>query len=204
MLALIPALALAACGGGEADAAEDQGEGAEPVATVPSGTVLALRLSQTVSTSSHDAGDVVTATVTETVTGPDGAVLVPSGAEVSGEVQESRRSDGPENRAVLAFRFRTLTVDGRSYPITATVQEANPRRTEGDSDAESVAKVAIGTAAGALVGQILGGTKESTLGGAAAGTLAGAAVAITSQHGDATLRQGSMITVELQEPVRLD
>lgn len=195
-------LALAACGGGEADAAGSE-EG-ETVLTVPSGTVLTLRLSETVSTKSHDVGDGVTATVTEAVAGADGSVLVPAGAVMHGTVEESQRSDGPESQAVLAFQFERLEVGGASYPVTATVEEANPKRTEGDSDAESVAKVAIGTAAGAVVGQVIGGTKESTLGGAAAGTLAGAAVAITSQYGDATLREGSIITVRTQEPIRLN
>ena len=204
-LFLVPTVAgMVACGSGDTEAAESAEEAsAEPVATVPAGTMLTLELDETISTSSHNAGDPVTATVTEAVTAADGTVLVPVGSRVSGTVRESERSEGPEDQAVLAFDFRTLTVDGRSYPVTATVENAEPNRTAGDSDAESVAKVAIGTAAGALVGQILGGSEEATVGGAAAGTLAGAAIAITSQHGDATLRAGSTITVQVQEPVEL-
>ena len=204
-LFLVPAVAgMAACGGGDTEAAESEDEArAEPVATVPAGTMLTLELSETISTSSHSAGDPVTAAVTEAVTTADGTVLIPVGSRMSGTVRESQRSEGPEDPAVLAFDFRTLTVEGQSYPVTAAVEDAEPNRTAGDSDAESVAKVAIGTAAGALVGQILGGTEEATVGGAAAGTLAGAAIAITSQHGDATLRQGSTITVQIQEPVEL-
>ncbi|MGK7312093.1 MAG: hypothetical protein ACN0LA_07605 [Candidatus Longimicrobiales bacterium M2_2A_002] len=204
-LFLVSAVAgLVACGSGDTETSGSGDEApAEPVATVPAGTMLTLELDETISTSSHSAGDAVTATVTEAVTADDGTVLVPVGSRMSGTVRESQRSDGPENPAVLAFEFRTLSVDGQSYPVTATVENAEPNRTAGDSDAESVAKVAIGTAAGALVGQILGGTEEATVGGAAAGTLAGAAIAITSQHGDATLRQGSRITVQIQEPVEL-
>lgn len=203
-LFLVPAVAgLAACGSGDTEAAESEEAPAETAATVSAGTMLTLELGETISTSSHSAGDPVTATVTEAVTAADGTVLIPVGSSVSGTVRESQRSEGPEDPAVLAFDFRTLTVGGQSYPITATVENAEPNRTAGDSDAESVAKVAIGTAAGALVGQVLGGSEEATVGGAAAGTLAGAAVAITSQHGDATLRAGSTITVQIQEPVEL-
>lgn len=200
ILLISAVVALFACSGGDAAQSGDEGES---VAVVPSGATLRLALDETVSTETHRAGDGVTATVTEPVT-VGGAVVVPSGARLEGTIQESRRSDGPEDPAVLAFRFETLRVDGTAYPVRAEVKEAEPQRTEGDSDAESAAKVAIGTAAGAVVGQILGGSAESTLGGAAAGTLAGAAVAITSQHGHATLREGSLLTVEIQEGVRLD
>ena len=192
-------------GCGESEPASDgEAAEAEAVAVLASGTTLTLELSETISTSSHASGDPVTATVTEGVTGPDGSVVVPAGAEMKGAVARAERSEGPNDPAVLSFHFRTLEVGGTSYPVAVTVQEAEPRRTEGDSDVESVAKVAIGTAAGALVGQVLGGGKETTLGGAAAGTLAGAAVAIMSQHGHATLRAGSRIVVEVQERVRLD
>ena len=208
-LLVLPALlTLTACGGGDAGAAEagDEAEVEEQPAApvVSSGTALTLQLSETVSTRSHEPGDPVRATVVDAVRGSDGSILIPNGATVSGAVEESRRSEGPESPAVLAFNFRTLTVGGQSYPLTATVEEANPEVTEGASDAESVAKIAIGTAAGALVGQILGGSTEATVGGAAAGTLAGAAVAITSKHGDATLREGSLITIRTREPIRLD
>lgn len=211
-LMLAPALLLlGACGSGEAneqtEAAEEPAEAtetAESVPVIPSGTVMTLQLEETISTSSHATGDQVIATITEAVRGPDGSVLVPAGSRMLGVVEESQRSSGPEDQAVLAFHFETLRVGGASYPVTAVVESAEPRRTEGDSGAETAAKVAIGTAAGALLGQILGGDTESTLKGAAAGTVAGAVVAITSRTGDATLERGSTITVRTQAPVRLD
>lgn len=210
-LLLAPAIfGLGACGSGDASeqaqASEEPAaatEAAEAVPTIPSGTVIPLRLEETISTSSHSAGDQVSATVTEAVRGPDGSVLVPSGSRMLGVVEESARSSGPEDPAVLAFHFETLRVGGADYPVTAVVESAEPRRTEGDSGAETAAKVAIGTAAGALVGQILGGDTESTLKGAAAGTVAGAVIAITSRSGDASLERGSLISVRTQAPVRL-
>lgn len=208
LLLIAPALALAgACGPGEA---RDQPEGSqeaeavETAPTIPSGTLISLRLLETVSTDTHAAGDAVAATVTDPVHGADGTVLVPSGARMGGVVERSVRSSGPEDPAVLAFHFDRLYVGDESYPVTATVESAEARQTEGDSGAETAAKIAIGTAAGALLGQVLGGDTESTLKGAAAGTVAGAVVAITSRQGDATLEQGSTVTIRTQEAIRLD
>lgn len=176
----------------------------EESAVVPSGTELTLTLDETVSTESHEQGDRFASEVSEEVRGRDGRVLVPRGTRVEGVVAESSRSAGDEEQAVLALRFDSIDVAGAKRPLAATVEDARPERSEGDTGAETAAKVAIGTAAGALVGQILGESTESTLGGAAAGAAAGAVVALTTREGDAVLEEGSVVTVRLDEPIRLD
>lgn len=213
LLLTVPALLLmGACQVGEANeqpedastaaAAEEQEEEMAPM--VPAGATMTLRMAETISTQSHEAGDGFTATVTEPVHASDGSVLIPNGATVHGTVESSERSTGPEDPAALTFRFDELHVDGSAYPMTATVESAEARQTEGDSGAESAAKVAIGAAAGALVGQVLGEDTESTLQGAAVGAAAGTVVAVASRNGDATLEEGSRITVRTQEPIRLN
>lgn len=213
LLLTVPTLLLmAACQVGEANeqpedasvtaAAETQEEEMAPM--VPVGTTMSLRMAETISTQSHEAGDGFTATVTEPVHASDGSVLIASGATMYGTVETSERSTDPEDPAALTFRFDELQVDGNAYPVTATVESAEARQTEGDSEAESAAKVAFGAAAGALVGQVLGKDTESTLQGAAVGAAAGTVVAVASRNGDATLEEGSQITVRTEEPIRVD
>lgn len=212
-LLTVPALLLmGACQVGEAneqpeDAAETtstQAQEEETAPMVPVGTTMDLRMAETISTQSHEAGDGFTANVIEPVHGSDGSVLIPSGATLHGTIESSERSTGPEDPAALTFRFDELHMKGNTYPVTATVQSAEARETEGDSGAESAAKVAIGAAAGALVGQVLGKDTESTLQGAAVGAAAGTVVAVASRNGDATLEEGSRITVRMEEPIRLN
>lgn len=171
---------------------------------VPRGTVMTLSLDESISTESHERGDQFTAHVTQSVRSRSGTVLVPEGADVQGVIQESERSTGPDDQAILAFRLESIEIDGERHPLAATVQQARPERTEGDSGAETAAKIAIGTAAGALIGQVLGKDTESTLGGAAAGAVAGTVVALVSRRGDATLRKGSRLRVQLNDPIQLD
>lgn len=212
LLALPALLLMGACQVGEANeqpeeaaataAPEEQDEEMAPM--VPAGTTMTLRMAEAISTQSHEAGDGFTATVTEPVHASDGSVLIPTGATMHGSVESSERSTGPEDAAALTFRFDELHVHGAAYPVSATVESAEARQTEGDSGAESAAKVAIGAAAGALVGQVLGQDTESTLQGAAAGAAAGTVVAVASRNGDATLEEGSRITVRTQDPIQLD
>lgn len=190
-------------GSADADAASGADAESEEAAVVPTGTVMTVRLEESVSTESHEVGDEFGAAVTQDVRGEDREILIPEGSRVTGVVEQSRRSAGPEEQAILAFRLQSVEVDGASYPLDATVQDATPERSEGDSGAETAAKIAIGTAAGALIGQVLGSDTESTLGGAAAGAAAGTIVALSTRSGDATMNEGSSLRVQLNEPIRL-
>lgn len=167
------------------------------------GALVVLRLRQMLSTRTSRVGDVFYAELAEDILDARGTVLVLMGATVRGRVTDVRRSEGADDDALLALSFEALMVDGRTYPIRATVVEAAPETTRGDSELESAAKIATGTAAGALIGRILGKKKEATVVGGVVGAAAGTAVALSTRHGDATLREGSSIVIRLHEPVLL-
>ena len=123
--------------------------------------------------------------------GPDGSVLIPSGATVRGRVTAVDKSDNVGDMAVIKLAFETISFGGRSYPLQATVVEANPERRTRTTAKESAAKVAVGAAAGALLGQVLGKSTESTLKGAAVGAAAGTAIAMGTADVNAVLPSGS-------------
>jgi hypothetical protein len=61
--------------------------------------------------------------VTEAVTGTNGAVI-PSGANVTIELTELKRSENTNDQIVMGFRVVSVTFDGRTYPLDADVQTA--------------------------------------------------------------------------------
>lgn len=184
--------------GMEAPAAE-AGE-MEPAAPVlEAGTEVAFRIDETVSTESHEAGETFTASVAQDVPAGDGTVVLPAGTPARWEITEVGETE--EGETVLAFRLASIEVDGQERPLTATVTSTDLEVDEQDSNTETAAKVAIGTAAGAMVGQILGSDTESTLKGAAAGAAMGTVVALSTRGGSARMEEGSLITVQLEEPL---
>lgn len=174
----------------------------EPVA-IPTGSRLTAVLQSSLSTRTHQAGDRFRARVTGELLAADGMVLVPEGSMLEGRVLEAHPSGGADEEALLVLSIESLTMNGGSYPLLASVMETEMRTSARDSGTRSAAKVATGAAAGAVIGQILGRDTRSTVGGAAAGAAAGAGVAISTRDGHAEIEEGARMVVQINEPVIL-
>lgn len=168
----------------------------EPPRMVAEGTTMVFRVDETVSTGSHEVGDAFTARLAEPVRATDGSVALPAGTSSQWVVTRAETSGG---ESLLAFGLRSVQVGGTPVPIEATVTDTEVQAEAGDTGTESAAKVAVGAAAGALIGQILGRDTESTLTGAGVGAIVGTVVALTTRGGEARLAQGSTITVRLDQ-----
>jgi len=175
----------------------------EEVLAISVGTRLQAAMMSDISTRTHEAGATFQARVSEPILGANGRELVPAGARVEGRILEARGSTDHDEEAVLLLSVETLVVGGVRYPLRATVEAADMEATQAASGTRSAATVATGAAAGAVIGQILGRDTRSTAVGAAAGAAAGAGVALTTRGGHATIREGSILTLRVDEPVLL-
>jgi len=171
--------------------------------TVPTGTTFAIRLDETLATDQSRPGDPFTATLDDPIVSVDGTVLIPAGATVRGRVTAAEKSDRVGDTAVIKVAFESVSFDGRSYPLQATVVEANPERRMRTTAKQTAGKVAAGAAAGALLGQILGKDTEATLKGAAVGAAAGTAIAMGTADVDAVLPAGSRMVIRLDAPIEV-
>jgi hypothetical protein len=211
-LAALLTFGLAACSSGEsADAPEGERTDAERtdaavpdaevVRSVPVGTSMTFHVQETVSTESHAIGDVFVAALGSDVVDGRGEVLIPSGTSSRWMVTESSSDGGQDGDAILAFRLEAVQLGNEWTPLHATTTDAEINTGARDSGTETAAKVAVGAAAGAILGQIIGRDTESTLKGAGVGAVVGTAVALTTRGSVATLPEGSLITVRLDESV---
>jgi hypothetical protein len=169
--------------------------------TVPTGTTVAIRMNDELSTETSQAGDAFTATLREPIVDADGVVLVPAGATVRGRVTAVAKSDRVGQTAALKLAFEAISFGGESYPLQATVERADVQQKTRTSAGETAGKVAAGAAAGAILGQVLGKNTESTLKGAAIGAAAGTAIAMGTQDVDAVLPRGAEVVIRLDQPI---
>lgn len=165
---------------------------------MPAGTQFDVQLQQALSTSSNEAGDAWSAVVVSDVTDGD-RVLLQRGAVVTGEVT----SAGPveiegEERQILAVNPSHLEADGRSYPIEAEVISAEARESKDLFTGENAAIVGGGTLAGTLLGELL---LNDALLGAVLGAAGGSAIAVSRSDTDIELREGTVLTLELERAV---
>ena len=169
--------------------------------TVPAGTTMTFRVDETIAATTHEPGDEFTATLTSSLTGEDGTEVIAAGAPSRWVVEEATTAEASaqQDQSLLAVRLESVQVNGDWMPVTATVTQADVQSQPGDTGTETAAKIGVGAAAGALIGQILGEDTESTLAGAGVGAAVGAVVALTTRGGDVALPEGSMIDVRLEE-----
>jgi hypothetical protein len=172
-------------------------------ATVPSGTTFALRLNEELSTERNQPGDGFSATLTDPILDANGDVAIPAGATVRGRVTKASKSGRVGETAVITVAFEAVSFNGRSYPLQATVIEANPERRNRTPAGEQVAKAAGGAAAGAIIGRVLGKDTRSTVKGAVIGAAAGTAIAMGTADVDAVLPVGSRMVIRLDAPVEV-
>ena len=161
-------------------------------ATLPTGTTLIASLAGRLSTEGLDPGRSVELTTRAPIALADGPDL-PAGAVIHGEVTHAQGGGRIAGRPELTIRFRTLEVDGESYPITA-----DPFRVRGKDDlAESVAEIGGGVVLGGIVGAVAGNTVK----GAVIGGVLGTGVAVATKGDQIVLPAGQRLRVRLAAPV---
>jgi hypothetical protein len=176
--------------------------GGGAVGTIASGSSLSLRSNSRVCTNTYTVGQTFSATVANSVSGTNGA-SIPSGATVSLEVTQLKRSENANDKIVMEFAVRSVSFGGRTYPVTGTVANADVERVRNQPKSKDAQKVAAGAAIGAIAGQILGKNTKSTIIGAAAGAAAGAGAAAATSNYEGCVPDGGAIAVSLSAPLQV-
>ena len=163
--------------------------------TIPSGTVLSVRLIDSIDSSRSRVGDTFRATLNAPIR-VDGDVAVASGSEVEGRLVDASNAGRYSGHSELKLELTKLVIHGEAYPLQTTdfARSGNGR---GKGTAETVGG---GAALGAIIGALGGGGR-----GAAIGTIAGAGAggAVRGAKGAEPIHLPSetVLSFTLQQPV---
>ena len=169
---------------------------------IAAGTGLAVSTGSAVCTRNLP-GDKLVATLSQDVTGADGAVLR-AGSKVVLEVASVEKGDASGAGARIDFRVRAVDDGARSYPASADGVATGPfeKTAIAGRKGSDATKVIGGAIAGAILGQAIGKDTKGTVIGAAAGAAAGTVAAKASGGGyDSCLPAGSNVRLTLREPI---
>ena len=167
--------------------------------TIDAGSTFSVSSGAKVCTNTVTVGDRITTTTNSAVSGSNG-VSIPAGARVGLVVSKAKTSGSQGDASELAFDVRSLSFGGDDYTLDGSVStEAIVQERKGGDGR----KVAIGAAAGAVIGNVIGGGSRAqrTVVGAAAGGLAGAAAAAMTGDRLLCLPEGANLTVRLGNAV---
>ena len=168
----------------------------EPI-VLAAGTVLPVRLQETITTKTAQPEDRVVAVLAENVSAGEKVVL-PAGAEVLGHVVTALRSGRVKGRAQLVVSFNQIRTKGRTYDVAMTGFDVTAGSSKGKD-----AKIAGGAAAaGVVIGAIAGGGSGAAKGGLIGGAAGGAAV-LATRGKEVELPAGSHYQLKLRQPLRI-
>jgi hypothetical protein len=171
--------------------------------TLPAGAEITATLDQALGTKISKAGDVFTATVSQTLYASDGSIVVPAGAKIDGSVTALDDSDNATEPALIRLAFNRIRFNQMSYPFAAAIAQSAPVQTGVPSGSDKTRQIVIGGAVGAAIGGLLGkGDLDKIVIGGAIGAAAGSIVSLGTEM-NATLPAGSSMTLRVSNTTYL-
>jgi hypothetical protein len=171
-----------------------------PAPSLAGGTAISATTDAEIRSRKNKVGDEVTATVANDVKDASGRVVIPAGSKVVLKVTAIKPSDSKsDTTGTLTLDAVGVELNGTEKPIAATISGIRTRLEGSGTDANDVAKVAGGTAAGAIVGRVLGGSSKGAIIGGIIGGAVGTQRAIETKDRDVVLPQGTSVTLTLDE-----
>jgi hypothetical protein len=163
--------------------------------TVPEGTVLEVRLNESISSKTSQPGESFSAVVADPVE-VEGKVAIPKGAEATGTVIDAKPLGKFKGAAKLQVELDSVSFGGNHYKITTATIE----RTKKGKGKRTAVMIGGGAGLGAIIGGIAGGGKGAAI-GAGVGAGAGTAGAYFTGNKDFVLPAETLLSFKLLKSV---
>ena len=163
--------------------------------TIPSGTAIPVRITQTLSSATSQIGDRFTGSVASDVI-VDGITVIPAGAGVTGSVSDVQEAAHYKGSSLLSVQLTGINRQGDRLTVASA-----PYTLRGKGRGKNTAeKVGGGAALGAILGGIFGGGKGAAIGAAAGGGVGAGANTITKGE-QVQIPSESLVRFSLSSPV---
>src|SRR3954471_23620918 len=161
--------------------------------TVPAGTLVSVRLGETLGSKTSQAGQDFTATLAEPVI-VEQKEVIPAGADARGTVVDAKGLGHFKGGALLQIQLNSI----KDYKV----QTASVNRSAKGKGKRSAVMIGGGAGAGALIGALAGGGKGAAI-GALVGGGAGTAGAAFTGNKEIVLPAETVVSFKLLQPVEV-
>jgi hypothetical protein len=170
---------------------------AAPTVTIPSGTLLKVRMIDGVDSETSQLGQTFQASLDEPIM-INGDTVVPRGADVVAKLVEDKQSGKISGRTELTLDLASIRVNGKMVDITT----GEVTTASGSRGAKSAKVIGGATAVGAVLGGIFGGGKGAAI-GAASGAGAGGAVQVLTKGQKVKIPAETRLSFTLQNDLKI-
>jgi len=170
---------------------------AAPLA-LAAGASFSATADREISSKTDKPGGTVTGTVASDVTDASGRVVIPAGSKVTLTITEIHESENKGDKTgKLTLTPTSVEIQGQSYAFQGSAVALDRTLRDRKTNAGDVAKVGVGTAAGAILGRVIGGsTKGAVIGGVIGGAI-GTQRAIETKDRDIVVPASSRVEITL-------
>lgn len=165
---------------------------------IPAGTVITVRLNDTLASNVSQSGQSFTATVIDSIQVDQKTVIV-RGATATGTVVDAQPLGRFEGGARLQLRLDSVDANGH----TANIETAVIDRSQKGKGKRTATMIGGGAAAGAIIGALAGGGKGAAI-GAGAGAAAGTGGAALTGNKNVILPVETALSFKLTAPVEIN
>jgi len=168
---------------------------------VPAGTEISVRTNETIDSATAQEGQTFEAQVTRDVRDANGDLVIPRGSEARIVIRSASKGGRFRGQSDLVLDMQSVTINGRQYAIeTADVTQTGKAGL--GANKRTATYTGGGAALGAVIGAIAGGGKGAAI-GAGAGAGAGALTQILTKGGSIKVPAESVLTFQLDKPLRV-
>src|SRR5579883_51637 len=165
--------------------------------SVPAGTVLRVRMNQTINVKHASSGESFTGTIVDPIE-VGGSTVIPAGSGAEGIVVRAHKRGHFKGRSYLQLTLTGLNVNGQHYRI----ETSSLTRTKKGKGKRTAAFIGGGSGLGMLIGGVATGGVGLVVGGLA-GAGAGTGVAAFTGNKDITIPAESVVSFRLANSVHL-
>lgn len=164
--------------------------------TIPAGTVITVRLVDSVDTRVNKAGDEIAATVDSPIS-DNGQTVIPRYAKARLRIVSERNAGHIKGQSMVELKLVSVTVGGQVYNVNSGVYQREAKGSRGKQTAE---RAGIGAAVGGIIGAIAGGGKGAAI-GAGVGAGAGTGVQMATKAPPVNIPSETKIDFTLNSPL---
>ena len=171
-----------------------QAQQPQNMVTVPAGTRLLVRMTDTIDASRSRAGTIFTATLQGNLA-VGNLVVAPTGSTIHGRIAQAQGAGRGAGRAQLQLELTDILINDTPFPLVSTDYSVQGANALGGSAGRTLRGAGLGTAIGALSGNVGRG--------AAIGAVAGGATTLVARGEQINIPEGTLLEFRLQQPASL-
>ena len=169
-------------------------------AALASGSTFSAATDAEIRSHKNKVGDEVTATVGADVKDASGRVVIPAGSKVTLQVTAIKESENKgDTTGTLTLKPTSISINGQTRDLPASLSGVKTELQGRGTNGGDIAKVGVGTAAGAIVGRVIGGSTKGAIIGGVIGGAVGTQRAVETKDRDVVVPAGTKVVFTLTD-----